>query len=421
MNIRKVILAILLSAGCACTAYSQAGKVIVLDHADSLVGTVINDQQAQELIGHVAITQDNVKISCDHAIRFLQMGVYTLLGHVRVIEDSLTMTAPRGTYYRDDRRAEAFDNVHLDDGKTQLSAGYGQYFVNERRANFTSNVVVVDSASIVTADSLTYFRDARRSIAVGNVKIYHPPDNLTITGGHLVHDANRNYSRITVNPVLIQLDTSSSGRTDTLQVRSTIMESFRDSTRLLVATDSVRIVRADLAGLAGSARFYTQGDSILLRQAPVIWYQRTQVVGDSINVYLRKRKLHRLTVMGDAFAISKSDSLHTERFDQITGDLMRLFFIEQGLERIDVEFHAISVYHLYEDSLANGLNKTSGDRIIMFFADGKVRSIKIVGGVEGQYFPENMVKGREKEYEIPGFNWREDRPALRRLEREHVK
>jgi hypothetical protein len=116
--------------------------------------------------------------------------------------------------------------------------------------------------------------------------------------------------------------------------------------------------------------------------------------------------------MGNAFAISRSDSLHPERFDQITGDLMKLLFVEQGLDRIDVETHAISVYHLYEDSLANGLNKTSGDRILMYFADGKVRSIKIVGGVEGQYFPENMVLNREKDYAIPGFRWREDRPEI---------
>ena len=414
MNLRNVIPVLSLSVFWSAAAISQEGKVIVLDHADSLVSSVINGQEAQELIGHVAITQENVHINCDRAIRFMQARVFTLIGHVKVREDSLTITAPRGTYYRDDRRAEAFDDVHLDDGKTQLSAGYGQYFVNERRAFFQSHVVVVDSASTVTADSLTYFRDARRSIAVGNVKVYNSPDNLTITGGHLVHDANRQYSRMTVHPVLIQLDTATSGKIDTLQVRSIVMESFRDSVRLLVATDSVEIVRADLAGLAGSARFFTQGDSILLRRTPVIWYERTQVTGDSINVYLRKRKLHRVNVLGNAFAISRSDSLHPERFDQITGDLMKLFFVDQGLDRIDVESHAISVYHVYEDSLANGLNKTSGDRILMFFADGKVRSIKIVGGVEGQYFPENMVLNREREYAIPGFNWREDRPVITR-------
>ena len=41
---------------------------------------------------------------------------------------------------------------------------------------------------------------------------------------------------------------------------------------------------------------------------------------------------------------------------------------------------------------ANGMNKTSGDRIVMQFADGKAETIRVYGGVEGQYFPEPMVR-----------------------------
>ena len=59
------------------------------------------------------------------------------------------------------------------------------------------------------------------------------------------------------------------------------------------------------------------------------------------------------------------------------------------------------------------MNKTSGDRIIMNFVEGKVRTIRVWGGVEGQYYPENMIKGREREYEIPGFFLRADRPRIR--------
>jgi hypothetical protein len=46
----------------------------------------------------------------------------------------------------------------------------------------------------------------------------------------------------------------------------------------------------------------------------------------------------------------------------------------------------------------------------MLFAEGKAEAITVYGGVEGAYFPENMVKGRETEYALPGFIWR-SRPA----------
>jgi hypothetical protein len=190
------------------------------------------------------------------------------------------------------------------------------------------------------------------------------------------------------------------------------MESYRDSTRRLVAIDSVEIDRSDLAGRAGMAEFFTIGDSIRLRRSPVVWYQETQVTGDSINVYLKARQIHHVDVMGDAFAISRSDSNYPNRFDQITGEFMRMYFVERKLDKIDVETRAISVYHLYEDAEPNGLNRTSGDRIVMLFEKGKIQSIRIFGGVEGRYIPENLLHEREEEYRIPGFRWRDDRPHL---------
>jgi hypothetical protein len=191
------------------------------------------------------------------------------------------------------------------------------------------------------------------------------------------------------------------------------MESYRDSVKRLVAIDSVEIVRANLAATAGRAEFFTQRDSILLRVSPVVWYQQTQVSGDSIDVTMKKRKLHQVTVTGQAFALSESDSLRPDRFDQMTGETLIMQFADQGLERIDVHDRAISLYHLYEDSSANGLNKTSGDHIVMLFDEGKVKSISVLGGVEGQYFPEKMVEGKEAGFAIPGFKLYTKRPQIR--------
>jgi hypothetical protein len=160
------------------------------------------------------------------------------------------------------------------------------------------------------------------------------------------------------------------------------------------------------------ATFYTQSDSIILRGSPIVWYHDTQVTGDSINMYLKKRKLDHVNVMSNAFAISQGDTNFPERYDQITGELMRMQFVDKGLQHIDVETRAISVYHLYEDSLANGLNKTSGDRILILFDDGKVQSLRVVGGVEGRYLPENIVRGNERDYQIAGFQLYPNRPQL---------
>ena len=383
--------------------------------ADTLHVRRIGEEDVRELIGRVLLTQDATRVRCDRALEYMRTGLFLLFGNVVVTDDTLTLRAPRGTYDRPRRRAEVFDRVDLEEGGTRLRAGYGEYFAGERRAFFHTHVVVVDSSSVVHADTLDYWRETRRSRARGNVVVESPADRLTITGGLLDHDPGRLYSRMTVRPLMVQVDSSGGGRFDTLQVRGLVLEAYRDSTHRLIARDSVSLLRADLAARARYACYYTARDSIVLRSSPVIWYRDTQVAGDSIDVLMERRKIRRLLVNGNAFAVSRSDSLHPERFDQIAGDRLRMLFGAEGLSRTEVEGRAVSLYHLYDDTLANGLNKTSGDRIVIRFAGGKAERIAVYGGVEGQYFPENMVRGRDAEYALPGFVWRADRPRMERM------
>ncbi len=405
----------ILVSGLSVQGYAQSENLILIEHADSLIGREIDGEQAQELIGSVALSQDRIHVTCDRAVQLRSSGNVRLMGNVVIVEDSLTMRFPRGMYYRDERRAVAYDSVHLDDGKMVLTARFGEYLVNPKRAFFRTNVVARDAESRLTSDSLVYYRVEQRTVAFSNVEIQNYPDNLTIRGDHFESFRNQDYSRMTESPVLVKMDSAANEfRIDTLVVRSRVMEAYRgDSTRRLIATDSVEIIRADLASTAGVAVFYTQADSMLLRKSPVVWYDRTQVSGDSIDVFLQKQKLDRVRVMGNAVAISQSDSVRKNRFDQITGDELMMKFGGKGLQQMDVINRATSVYHLYEDSLANGLNKTSGDRITMLWENEKLSAIKVFGGVEGQYFPENLVAGKESEFALAGFSWREHKPALR--------
>lgn len=403
-------------------AHAQTGKLIVIEHADSLVARVIEGEQARELIGNVRFSQDRVHVSCQRAIQFQGSGNVELEGNVVIVEDSLTMNFPRGMYFREARIAVAYDSVRLDDGRVTLTARYGEYHIEPRRAFFRTNVIARDHTSRLTADSLTYLRTEQQTIARGNVQIASLPDNLVIRGGEFRSFRRQEYSRMTISPVLIKYDTTTNPfRIDTLIVRSRVMEAYRgDSVKRLIASDSVEIIRSELAALAGIARFYTEGDSIHLRTSPVVWYEDSQISGDSINVYLKNRRLDVVHVMGNAFAASQSDSLRPDRFDQLAGEEMLMYFGAKGMQRMEVLTRARSLYHLYEDTTANGLNRITGDRIVMEWDDGKISTIRVFGGVEGTYIPENLLAGKEREYDLPGFTWRTDRPTKRAADFERV-
>ncbi len=394
----------------AAAAFAQEGNIII-DHADSLVGLEINGEKARALIGNVRFHQGKIIVTCQKAVQNLVTRKVTMEGVVEVRDDTVRMVSSRGTYDADSRIAEGFDRVMLEDRYTTLHAGYGKYFIAEKKAFFTTHVIVQDTASVLTSNELTYDRDRHHLTADGNVIIVNDKDHLTVTGGHFEHFQERRYSVMTVRPLVTQIDTTDAGTPDTLTISCRLLEMTRDSLPRIVANDSVRMFRSEIAAEAGRAVFYTASDSIILRRSPFVWYATgtgaaNQISGDSIWVQIRNRKLESIIVRGRAVAIEQADSLYPHRFNQMSGQLMTLRFARNKLSRIDVERTATSLYFLFDGAKPNGLNKTSGDRVSMTFQEGKIDKISVLSDVQGQYVPERLVRGREEEYNLEGFNYR---------------
>ena len=396
--------------------YAQQKEDVSLDHADSLVGLEINGEKARQLIGHVRLHQGSTIITCDSAIQYLATQKILMQGVVEIRDDTLRMVGASGIYYPDLRIAEAFDRVLLEEPGTILQAGYGKYFVNEKKAYFKTNVLVEDSTSVLTATELTYFREDQKSIAEGNVKIVNAKNGITIFGDHFENYKKNHYSKVTGKPRLIQIDKNQKEKTDTLEVTAKLLESYQDTLERLIATDSVRIIRGDLAAEAGHCTYFTDLDSIILKRQPFIWYtsggsDENQVSGESIFVKLEKRKLKTVYVRERAVAISRADSLYINRFNQMSGQEITLHFANDKIQGVDVNMTATSLYYLFDKGKGNGLNKSTGDQIRMTFIDGKIDKINAISNVEGQYYPEKMVKGKETDFNLSEYNWREKRPG----------
>ena len=142
--LRSVLLVLLLRSSTS----AQPDKRIILDHADSLVGLMINGEQAQQLIGNVQFTQGSVVVRCRRATRYFESNRIVFEGEADMRDGSMRLVGQRGTYYGDTKTAEVFDRVMLEDSVSTLNARYGQYFSAEKKAFFRTNVVVEDTASI---------------------------------------------------------------------------------------------------------------------------------------------------------------------------------------------------------------------------------------------------------------------------------
>jgi lipopolysaccharide export system protein LptA len=421
--LRVIILAAaaLLSAG-VLTAQEKPGKEnapVVLDRADSLVGLEIGGEPARELVGNVQFTQGTMVLNCSRAIQYLRSNKVFFEGMVQARDDSVRLVGQRAVYYSETRTIEAFDRVLLEEGTTTLQARYGKYSAADKRAWFSGNVVVADTSTVLTAGKLTYDRDKGTMSADSNVRIEDLKSHAVTTSDHFENDRTKKYSRWTGNPRLVQSEGGPDAGPETLRVSGVTMESFGDTARRLVVTDSVRFLRDGLAGSAGLAVFHSGSDSIALYREPYLWYEEAergenQVSGDSVIMKMRKGKAERVRVMGGAMAVSEADSVLGGRYNQLSGQEIIMYFEENRLGRIDVNTTATSLYYLFEEGLPNGLNRSSGDRVSIRFRDGTIDSITLTENVEGKYVPERMVKGKEADYNLPGFRWRTDRPGASR-------
>jgi len=406
---------------CVCSFGNAQDKVIELRTADSLLGKTIGGEEVRELIGNVHLVQTSsagevIKLWCDRALRYMTQNKAELFGNVRIVRDSTELHAAEGIYYGDEKRAVMKKNVRLQRGSMTLTSNAGEYFSEEQRAHFTGEVVVVDSASITYSDQLTYFEEDERSIAVGNVRVVNPDQAMTVYGDSLVHFGKIHYTLVPKNPRLVQIDTTDDGTVDTLVVVSRLMEAFRDPYDRFIATDSVLIARSDLSATGGRATYFSKRDQMILEHQPIVWYGENQVMGDSMVVSMEDRKLRSVYVRGRAMAVSRADTAYHNRFDQLTGRELTMYFANQKLERIEAVRNAISLYYVFDESRPNGANRASGDRIRIDFIDGIVNDITVVGGVQGEYYPENMMMSREHRYNLDGFRWIERRPRRQNLD-----
>ncbi len=421
----------------------QGGEPIIIN-GDSLVGKQVNGENIREVIGNVVLTQGNVRITCNKATQYLAKNDALLEGNVIATQDTLTIKTERGFYYGDERITESKSEVILNDRKMTLTALSGEYHFNERIAYFNRHVTLTDETSTLTSNKLTYFRQEEKAVAVGyvtirdslniikadslvhfrnskitfaekNVRIKNQKENTVIFGEHLEDYSKKNYSVMTDKPVLVQIDTTDSGETDTLVISSVKMESFNDSSKKFIATDSVKIIRGLFASKNAYSIFYRNEDKIITMKRkpednfPVLWYNLTQLTGDSIAILLNDNQLDKIEVFGNGLILSSNADYKT-RYDQMSGDMITIYFDTSGINNTEVTGNVLSIYYSYEGTEPNGLIKASSQKGRIFFEDDKVNEVKMYSNVLSEYHPENLVTGNELSFTLPSFILINDRP-----------
>ncbi|RKY90778.1 MAG: hypothetical protein DRQ13_12200, partial [Ignavibacteriae bacterium] len=347
--IKAIVISFLVLVVSSSIFYAQDRGEPIMVIGDSLIGKVVEGESIREVIGNVTLTQGKVVVTCNKAIQFLSRNEAELIGNVVLKQDSLTIKTEQGFYFGNSKTTKSVSGIVLDDQKVILSADSGEYFFNEDRAFFQSNVKLRDSSMTLTADELTYFqtddraisvgnvtisdddnvitadtldhfRNTKHSIADGHVKIVSNDNNTIIFGDHLEDYSKKKYTLINENPVLLQIDTIytaeddsvESFRIDSLIIKCEVMEGIRDTSTIFKAIDSVKIIRGAFASVNDFTLYLRTDEKIIIEkmneegEVPILWYENSQLTGDSITVYLEDNEIKSLDVNSNAFMLSQS-------------------------------------------------------------------------------------------------------------------
>lgn len=423
--------------------FSQQSEVVTVK-GDSLIGRIVKGENIREVIGNVEITQADVIITCNKAIQYLVKNEILLLGNVIATQDTLILKTEEAYYYGDEKIAESDTTVYLSEPGLELTADSGRYFFDAKKAEFFGNVYlkdsllnlrsqklfyyretekltavkdvqVADTSSVIYSDSLVHLRNDKYSEAFGNVKVDNFTNNITIFGDTLISKNKENYSIVTGKPLFIQTDSTSQGEIDSLIIASRIMESYTDSTRKFVATDSVRILKGEFASVNDKSILYRAENIIETikrddqQRQPVLWYENSQLVGDSVFIHLEDDRLDYIDINNNSIIISELEG-YDWRYDQISGQNIKMFFNDSTIERTEVYNNVLSIYYLFEEGKPNGLIKSSAQTGKIIFENGKVVDVRLYGSPKSEYHPENLVKDKTREFTLPLFRLYENRP-----------
>ncbi|MEM7573340.1 MAG: OstA-like protein [Bacteroidota bacterium] len=179
-----------------------------------------------------------------------------------------------------------------------------------------------------------------------------------------------------------------------------------DSIQVVMAYNDVRMYKSDMQAVADSLFFNTTDSILTLFEDPILWQDTSQLLADTIDIYLRDQTLDKVHLKRNALVITSTDLLF---FNQIKGRDIFAYFDSTELVRTDVDGNAEAIYYALDEEQAYiGVNQTACSRMILYFRDAAIRRIRFLTAPSGDFGP--IVGGPATQPKLENFRWEEVQP-----------
>ncbi len=406
----------------------KANEPLILDNADSLIGSMSEKENRRTFIGNVKFRQGDVHTLCDTAVWNTLDNTVDLMGNVVITQRTLTLTGPKVYYNGKTSVAEAKEGVTINDKGTFIAADRGFYYTKNREVNFFGNVIVDDDSVVIEADHINHFRNNENSYAYGSVSVRGKENNTVLFGDTVITIPQLDYSMATGKPLLMQIDTNYVIKEtsekfknpfftlDTLFISCDTIKSIRnEEAEIYRFLDSVSMLREEVSAKGNYAEFIKNEERISFNDNPVLWYEDTQLFGDSIKIQMSNNKLKKITSINNSFVVALTDTAYPERLNQISGNKLEIHMDSSDIESIIALEDVKSLYFLFSDGYPDGADLAAADKLEIRFENGEAIELLKISGIAGEVITEKLISADLKAYYLPGFRYRIDKPIQKKF------
>ncbi|SIQ63873.1 OstA-like protein [Chryseobacterium sp. RU37D] len=300
--------------------------------------------------------------------------------------------------------------------KNKVYTERGTYKMNTKEAYLNKNSKIFYNDKILTGDDMYYNQLTGFGTATGNVMLDDPKERRWIKGGYGEIFEKKDSAMITKNPYAVKALEKDSMYFAAEKIISFQKPDAKDITvkkSFLRAYRKARMYKSNAQGRADSIAFNETDGVLHMFREPILWSNGKQVTGDKVEAYFntQKENIDSLKVIGNAFAISKVDSLNMkDEFNQVKGKLMTVYYGEENnIKEAKVIGNAQAISYSDDVNAQTkekeriGISLTSCGIIDAIFEEKALYVVECNIGATSDTYPMSKIEPARRKF--PDFNW----------------
>ena len=294
--------------------------------------------------------------------------------------DSLAVARKRGTLLLQGR-------VHFIHDSIQFRTQRAFWNKNDESVQCSGGFLFTHPSGYIKAVNGFYRKKSGIATATNDVYAGDSANSYLFTGDYLEYDREKEILTMPQKPKLYQYEKMKSGKIDTVTISAKrIIYNKKDS--FAQAFDSVKVTQNDMVVTCDTGYFDRKNNWLSMKGHPTCDMKNYHLTGDSIFLVLDSagKSLKSALVIRNAHGVQQEEPKRnapgsvTEAF----GDTLYAQFDNDKIERLYVNLNARGFF--YETDLKDYRNLMDGDRLDLYFNQGKMDKAVVSGKAQSTYF-----------------------------------